>query len=341
MASNSNAFLSKSSFARMFVYGEAKLKKTWWCAKAAEAGYNVLLIDGDGGAQICRQLKPGALERLHIVNAVDLPGRPVFKQFMDLIARDVKEILWDIEERCCAAINSPGKAYYHIDFTKLTSNDVVIVDSWTALAQSVQYQYAMSMNIDLADANKEDWPGYGYEGRFMNAVLNALKRLKCHVIVIGHSYVYNHMSIPKIPEEKATVDWTKIIPVSVSANHSIRMLGVFTDILYFKRLSEYAIYISTGDSMDFVSGCRNAGPPKQYQWNALNVESMLRTAAGPLTDAPCKAFDFIDEEHPQIKISYSQVNPQSEKNALKLIGQNQTPIQVGLGLKKINLGGTK
>lgn len=274
MPTNALSILSSSKLARILAFGDAKCKKTWWAAKAAEAGYNVLLIDGDDGASICKNLSEQALnERLWIVDAVDSVGVPVFKNFMTLFARDHVGFAWDCTTKSPCIRTSPEHDCFRFDISKLTANDVIVIDSWKALAWSVLTDYAKTANIALSDADKVEWDGYGYEGRFLEAVANSFKRLPCHVIVIGHSYEYSKMSKPK-PGEKAKVLWSKTIQVSSSSNNAFSLLAQWTDILYFRRVSDTAIFIETGGDDTRVGGCRSM-KPGTHRWEQLTAESVL------------------------------------------------------------------
>ena len=75
---------------RILMYGNAHTKKTWWAGKAAEAGYNVLLIDGDNNWHILRQIKAEAQKRIQILSMSDNRGRPIFASALTRLLKDGK-----------------------------------------------------------------------------------------------------------------------------------------------------------------------------------------------------------------------------------------------------------
>lgn len=300
MPTNAATFLARPKYARILAFGEPKSQKTWWALKAAEAGFNVLLIDGDAGASIARNITPDGLGRTTIVDAVDVAERPVFKIFMDLWSRDKHGFLWDCTAKAPALRSTPEHDFLLFDFSKLNGNDVVIIDSLKMLAWSMRYAYAIQHKIDLADAERTTWDGYGFEGNLMNFVLASMSKMSCHFIVITHSQEYDKREVPKkgAPrDQQGQVLWSKTIPVSTSANNSFGCLSYWSDILFFKRYSEALVMIDTGGSNDRPGGCRSLAP-KAYRWNELPPDKILNCYEG--SDLPHTAWDYIPVGSPVI-----------------------------------------
>ena len=57
--------LNNDNLARLLIYGPAKTRKTWFATKAAELGFNVILIDTDYGFHVTQNLTPEARRRIY------------------------------------------------------------------------------------------------------------------------------------------------------------------------------------------------------------------------------------------------------------------------------------
>lgn len=309
MSFYANEIEQHGRFARIFAYGQEKSKKTWWACKAAEAGFNVTLLDGDAGALITRNLSAKARERIGIINLVQERTRTVFPEFIAQFLRPENKFVWDLEaKKTNIGLKDPEHSHIIVDASKLTGNDVVIIDSWSALAVDVRQKYANEHNIDLSDAERTDWDGYGFEGNFLTWTVTRLKALNCHVIVIGHETVY----------EKRDKDGKKILsqttqPISSSGPHAKTLGKNFDDILYFQRASDTAFFIHTGGEKDRVGGGRLMAPAN-YKWEDLPPSRYLE-ATGAKGDFEKQSDAFV---------YYGPFNFPANINAAPKIGVTQT-----------------
>jgi hypothetical protein len=257
---------------RVLAYGKAKTKKTWWAAQAAEAGFNVILIDGDDGAHIVRNIRADAQARIQIVNVVDTLDRPVFCDFMArmLAQRANNEVIWNEVTRAAQLPTTkanPEHSYYVIDVRKFTANDVLVIDSWSALVDSLMMRFAVEQKIDLADAKKTEWEGYGFSGRLATFFLAQLHALPCHVVVISHESVYEKKkNVDKGNGRiEQIVEYTRTQPVSTSNPHAMQLAKHFSDVLHFTQVNELTYKINAGGEQYRDGGSRNV-PPRKYNW---------------------------------------------------------------------------
>ena len=79
---------------RELPFGPSQTKKTLWSGKAAEAGFNVCLLDGDGHYQILNTLTDEAKKRVHIIRGVDKLMKPQFGILVCHVFRGLP-VLWD------------------------------------------------------------------------------------------------------------------------------------------------------------------------------------------------------------------------------------------------------
>jgi hypothetical protein len=163
--------LKDNQLARILIYGAAKTKKTWWTGTAAEAGFNVLMLDGEGGIGILKNLSEAARKRVTVLDIQDSATQAKMAIFMSRFCK-MKKFWWNEEKKL--PIGRPTEGYSVIDLSVLTPNDVVVLDSYTALVWSLAYRYATENSIDLSDAAKQEWEGYGWSGNLSTWMLHQL-----------------------------------------------------------------------------------------------------------------------------------------------------------------------
>jgi hypothetical protein len=102
-------------------------------------------------------------------------------------------------------------------------------------------QKADAEGIDLGDAELKEmrdvYRGGGLKG---TQVLQLIRSLPCHVIVLGHPDEYEHRVNPEgkrvrdISEKDMIVEWTKMIAKSTSRPHALQMPKYFTDVAWME-----------------------------------------------------------------------------------------------------------
>lgn len=260
---------------RVLAYGPAKSKKTWWAAKAAEAGFRVTLLDGDNGWQILKQIAPEAQSRVEVIDLVDTFKASVFALALTQLLKDGK-LVWNENTGTSARMN-PDKATATLDLELMNHEDVLVIDSWTALVWSLVLRYSKENAIDLTDPEKADREFYGWGNSMVKWMLNQLQSLKCHVIVIAHATVYEKYT--------GTGKNLKLVmqrrqPISTSGPNAMQMASKFSDVLYFSvKGSSYKID-ADGDN-DKDGGSRGL-PPKMYNWEELQFKDLCAAYGIPL-----------------------------------------------------------
>ncbi len=280
---------------RLLCYGPAKVKKTWWAAKAADAGFNVLLLDGDDGSQILSQVNAASLSRINVINIVDKQNMPVMCEFMTRFLIG-ESFMWDEMQKNIllrTASAKPEHSYYIFDTKKLTYNDVVVVDSWSALCWSLAWRWYRENNVKVEAADQaktSQWDGYRWAGAMASWMLKQIKTLPCHVIVIGHQSVYEkrHEEIVN-GKPRQVIDWSRIQVKSVSGPHGMELAKEFTDILYFSvNGSRFSINTKVEEDRD---GGSRVIEPKVFNWNDFQFGNIIETARirGATPEAKLKA----------------------------------------------------
>jgi len=280
--------LEQNTYFRILAYGSAMTKKTWWAGRAAEAGFNVLILDCDGKIGVLKHLTPEARKRIFVLDIMDTPARAISAEFMTYFLTSNK-LIWDTKAKQKLHSLSPEqsrdpallKDIVLLEPAALDRNWVVVLDSYTALVESLTHRFAIENNIDLADAKKVEWEGYGFTGRMASWIISTLKQLlRCHIIVIGHKDVYEKRKTTVVNGRKEqTIEWQRQQPKSTSGPHAMLLAKHFTDILIFKLVGEmFKIEVRASSEQD---GGGIFIPPKLYSWDELSFNQACQFAGMP------------------------------------------------------------
>lgn len=268
---------------RSLIYGKAKSKKTWWTLRAAEAGFNVILFDGDKGAHIISQIAKEHRKRILVVDVNDKLDEAVFAKFVTMLCRPKNTFYWDEQAKAAApGLKRGDHSFIHFDPQLFTTNDVVILDSWTQLAASMRFQYAIENKIDMTDAQKVEWDGYSFEGRFLDYALNYLHGLPCHFFVVGHEGKHEKRS-----KDGKTILSSDIVPISSSGPHGAKLAKHFSDVLYFERVSETKVQIKVSGDFNRDGGSRLM-PPGTHNWDDFSPQKLFDIVGAKATGEPCR-----------------------------------------------------
>ncbi len=284
---SANQYLEEEDHLRIFAYGPAKSRKTWWALKAAEAGFRVLLFDFERGASIVNQVSPEARKRIFIIEANDSPTDAYAIAFA-VAALKTHEFYFDEETRRVSPNKAAGLS--HCDMRSFGRDTVVVFDSYTSLAVSATRQFAFQNSVDLSDASKTSWEGYRWCGTLLTWLLVQVKQLRCHVIMIGHETHYEkYKKHPTDPNKQGPLEWTRRQPTSVSNPHGMSITQHFTDILYFHVQGRTAKIDARGNKLEEGGGRHVA--PEEYTWDDLSFAAIVKAAGMPIPTTVAE-FDF-------------------------------------------------
>ena len=256
--------LNQDNLARIMCYGAAKTRKTWWATSAAELGFNVILADTDYGFHITQNLTPAARRRIY-----HLDMRPPVEDFKNggalclAHAAQSKVTIYNERTRRYTPTKAiePDEQYAVLDFTKLTSRDVLIIDSWT---EFVTHLVASDqMVIDPTAVKKLEWDDYQKQRLVLDLFLANLAKLNCHIIVIGHGeeYAKRKKDAPLKAKPEDAIQSIRVQPMSITRAHAETMASKFTDVLFFYiAAASQGTMISTKGSEDFDAGSRRLPP---------------------------------------------------------------------------------
>lgn len=231
-----------NSLVRLLLIGDGRLGKSYYAAMAAAAGLNVLYLDGDGARATIQKVPLAARKRIYYMDIRDsvLGGQrdarmwDIMKEFTSTV-----EFRWnDTHNRIASRKDTDGEIWA-IKPGRMDHTCVLVLDSWTSFTESVTLAAAIDNNVDLGDATTSAMrPVYQMSGLKATQMLQMLRSLRCHVIVLAHPDEFSHTTKPEgkkvggIKETDLIVDWTKMIPKSTSKPHGMQMSKYFTDVAW-------------------------------------------------------------------------------------------------------------
>lgn len=230
------------SLAKVLLIGDGKIGKTWWAAQAASEGFNVLYFDGDVGRPTIKQLPKETRKRIYAIDAADsMGGGRKDSKFLDVLSEFSDNVVfsWNDSKQRIAKASDTGDVIWKLKPAKMDETCVFIMDSWTAFGESAITSSAITHGVDVRNASQPEMrPVYATSGMKSMAMLQVIRSMRCHVIVIAHPDEYSHMTKPdgvkvgSVAEKEMVIDWTKLIPKSTSKPNAMQMAKYFTDILW-------------------------------------------------------------------------------------------------------------
>jgi hypothetical protein len=147
---------------------------------------------------------------------------------------------WNDTQSRVAQVKDEGEIWELMP-SLMDENSLMVLDSWTALVESVKLKAAISNSVNLQDASLNEMrPVYQVSANICTALLQVIRAMPCHVIVCAHPDEYQHRVAPPgrkmadVKEKDMLVDWTKMVPMSTSRPQSLNMAKYFTDVAWME-----------------------------------------------------------------------------------------------------------
>ncbi len=232
---------------KAIVIGPGKGGKTHWATMAAAAGFNVLYLGGDVGKPTIRNLPIEARRRIYPIHANDtMDGGVKDSRFINTVTDFTTAITFkwnDTQQRVAKKDDPEGDTIWEIRPARMDHTCVLIFDSWTALCESMMTRAAVANSVDMDTASVSEMRNvWQPSGMTASRILQVIKALPCHVIVIAHPDEYEHKIKPagtttpigRIKEGDLILEYVMKIPKSTSRPQSLQMSKNFTDVLWFE-----------------------------------------------------------------------------------------------------------
>lgn len=242
-----NAMQNHSPLLHVMILADEKAGKTSWLLAAAEAGFNVLLLDGDVAGPRIHELSDAAKARVFYMDVSDNlvgDGDPRMIQVVadfftstrflwnDTKQQEYSRTKDDHDESTGACVDE----IWEFKPALLDRDWVLGIDSWTTLSYSAMLAKGQDLGVNLADIEKAEQNMYQGVGNRLTSIAITQMKAPCHTVVIGHPSQYEKLANPsgeKVGNVKAKdkiVEWTKMIPKSSSNPHGYSLGKYFSDI---------------------------------------------------------------------------------------------------------------
>lgn len=264
---------------KTLIYGQTKARKTLWACKFAELGFNVHIIQGDrNGAEIATILDKEAQSRINVIDVSPTSdNKTSLINFLTALSRAVANgtpFFYSEDTRTVYSNLSLAKRsnapLWTFDINKLhAQNDLIVVDNLTNVARNLVAVYARNNNIDLADAARTEWDGYGWCGRAIVHFCETLIALKCPVILIGHEQTYvKYRTVKDGDKTKQIPESETVQAITTSGPNAAAVMHLFDPILLFTISPGKTTYINAERAQGRITGSRFL-PPKEYNWEDM------------------------------------------------------------------------
>lgn len=232
------------SLAKLLLIGDGKVGKSYYAGMAAAAGFNVLYFDGDVARPTLKGLPLAAKQRIYALDVADTLGGGVKdSKFLDVMLEWTSSTTfkWNDSQARMAKRSDAGDEIWEIKPALMDHTCVFVLDSWTGLCESMTTAAAVAHGVDITTAKMSEMrPVYQAAGLKSMQMLQCIRSMRCHVIVLAHPDEYSHTTKPvgksvgQIKETELIVDWTKLIPKSTSKPNSMQMAKYFTDVAWME-----------------------------------------------------------------------------------------------------------
>lgn len=232
------------------ILGEEKAGKTTWALEAAEAGFNVLFLDGDVAAQRINDLSDSAKQRVFYMDVSDNMVGDSDPRMIQTVAdiftsstflwNDTKQAEYSRRDSHDESTGACVDEIWEIKPARLDHNWLLVIDSWTTLSYSAMLAKALDLGESLADVEKIERSVYSGTGNRLTSILHTQQKAPCHTLVIGHPTQYEKRMAEAgktvkqaMRENDQIIEWTKMVPKSSSNPHGYSMGKYFSDIGWF------------------------------------------------------------------------------------------------------------
>jgi len=244
MSSDFSQLPNAARLARVGVIGPAKIGKTHWAMMAAEAGFNVLYLDGDVSMGTLTKLSPAAQKRMFYMNCKDTMHTPRFNRILARLVTKNK-VIWDFDaqrfwDSSMGEVDETHR-YWEITLGAMTSNDVIVCDSYSTYVRAIQWEWALENEMEISECTVPELrPMYQKTALQATAMLSSLTHAPCHVIVIFHADEYEKLANPRgvkvgnVKEKDKTILFSMTTPLSTSKPHGMQIAKNFEDVLWME-----------------------------------------------------------------------------------------------------------
>lgn len=235
---------SSMQLLKALILGVEKSGKTDWAARAAEAGFKVIYLDGDVGRETIFSVdgvKPEFRSNIYYIDCRDvLDGGTIDTRMVNILTEFFtnSKLVWNDTKQKIHKRSDPveDQEIWEIRPSLMDSSWVLVLDSWTTLSWSGMLAKAIDLGVDIADVEKVSREIYAGVGNRLTNFAHVIRSLPCHAVVIGHPAEFQKKRSPEgvtvrnAKELDMIIEWTRMVPKSSSNPHSLTLGKNFNNI---------------------------------------------------------------------------------------------------------------
>lgn len=232
----------------IMIYGQPKSGKTSLAATLASEGYNIIWFDFEKGSQTLKTSVPQEFKKnINLFRCDDSRDNPTaIHTAIKVMSMKPKQVcVQHGTADCIKCLQKKDPSLFEtVDFSKLTTKDVVVFDSLTQLSDSARNEATK----ELTDFAKLEFKHYDKEGILLSMLLGAIQNAShFHRVVISHELAVEQ------PDKSE-----KIVPVAGTKNFSKKVAKYFDHVIYTRvHNNKHQAASSTGFNMKFLTGSRS------------------------------------------------------------------------------------
>lgn len=248
---------------RVLIYGDSGTGKSTLAAQLASQ-YKLHWFDFDSGSEVLFTAIPQQYwHNIDVYTVADLPENPRAAKLADRVVRPdtattfcsahgaiaQRNNLGQIAATTCTLCGKDASKYVTFDTSKLTTNDIIVLDGGVAISNSAS-NYSVGSEIMSKDmaAIKLEHDHHGKQGKILENIITRMKSLPCHVIMITHPVA--------VENKNKTID---IVPAFGTRNFAKPTRAAFGHIVY--------LYMKNGKHCFTSSETHQIGVCAKSRWN--------------------------------------------------------------------------
>ena len=313
----------ETQLVKLLLIGESKSGKDHYAMEAAEAGFNLILLDGDVGRQTVNRKKSdgsyffseAARYRTFLIDAADRVDSTRFGRIVSDLFSARPIAYWDDTNSKIVNPNLDDlteSEVWEIAVTKLTHNDILVIDTWTSLSYSEMRRIAAVQGEKLEDMDKAPRDVYQPVGNKLTAFLTMIQHIQCHVIVLAHPDEFLQYKKPLNKSQRDAKEGDLVlkkqimIPKSSSKPHGYTMGKYFSDILWIEQSHTEERWIDGRTDPNKIVGSRFTGRKKSKEYS---FAELVRQAGGVIPKGDGTTPGIVEHS----KGSFTKPEPKASK----------------------------
>ena len=237
---------------KVLVYGPPKVGKTAEVGKLAEADFHLHWFDCEQGIKTLmnpEMLAPQFRKNISVYNIPDHRGLPIAIDVFRKLFKggDFKFCYYHGTNACPICSKDPSAKWSDtINLSKFTDRDILVIDSWTQVANSAANKVTLKA-WQKDDEYKMDFDDFRMQGMYLDEVLSKIQVANINICVISHD-----VDVEKSESKE------RIVPLGGTRNFSKTMAKYFDEVIYLQvQNKKHSAYSATTYSNTVLTGGRS------------------------------------------------------------------------------------